>query len=77
MNDEWEEEQNSFNRTFMELKRLSFLFGWSEAESFNRTFMELKQAIRRLPRIGPSSFNRTFMELKQELVNIISRRIMF
>ena len=36
------EATESFNRTFMELKRKSRVRGCNETDSFNRTFMELK-----------------------------------
>ena len=56
-----------FNRTFMELKFISFSNSLSCSGRFNRTFMELKLEKAKKEKLAAIRFNRTFMELKCSL----------
>ena len=54
-----------FNRTSMESKRTSSIWGLSRGYTFNRTSMESKPDISRFNTVPIKAFNRTSMESKQ------------
>ena len=54
------------NRTFMELKRIYFIYILTKKLSLNRTFMELKRINKDLEDLYERGLNRSFMELKPD-----------